>query len=269
MAEVTVNGVRLSYDVQGTGDPVVLICGTGQPALSWSFYQTPALVAAGYQVVTFDNRGMAPSEAPPGPYTVQGMAEDAAGLIEHLGLGPCRVAGLSLGALITQELALARPELVRGGVMMGTMGRQDAFRQALTQAWVELDESGVELPRAYDVVSSCFSLFSPYTLSDDEAMTAFIQMSSALPAWRGPGRLGQHQADLAYQDRLEALAAIRVPTMVMGFELDMLTAAILCQEVAKAIPGCRYIEIVRSGHIGPLEKPDEVNSAVLDFFADV
>src|ERR1700676_1762647 len=98
------------------------------------------------------------------------MADDAAGLIEQLGLGPCRVAGYSLGALITQELALARPDLVRAAVMMGTMGRQDVFRRALTRSWVEQDESGIELPRLCDVVASAFALFSPQTLCDDEAM---------------------------------------------------------------------------------------------------
>jgi len=269
MAEATVNGVRLTYDVHGQGEPVVLVCGTGQPAFSWLVFQVPALTAAGYQVITFDNRGVAPSESPPGPYTVEGMSRDAAALIEHLGLAPCRVAGLSLGAFISQELALARPDLVRGAVMMGTLGRQDAFRRAVTRSWVELDESGVQLPRFYEVVASNFSLLSPYTLSDDEGMAQLIEMSVALPAWTGPGRLGQHQADAAYLDRLEALSAITVPTMVVAFELDMLTAAPLCQEVAKAIPGCRYVEIPAAGHAGPFEKPDAVNSALLQFFAEV
>src|SRR5688572_22810475 len=123
MPEATVNGVRLAYEVHGEGEPVLLICGTGQPAFSWTLHQVPALTAAGYQVVTFDNRGVAPSEEPEGPYTVEGMADDAAALIEHLGIGPCRVAGYSLGALIAQELALARPELVRSAVLMATMGR--------------------------------------------------------------------------------------------------------------------------------------------------
>jgi pimeloyl-ACP methyl ester carboxylesterase len=268
MAEATVNGVRLAYDVQGEGDPVVLICGTGQPAFSWLPFQVPALTSAGYQVVTFDNRGVSPSDAPPAPYSVAGMVADAAGLIEHLRLGPCRVAGLSLGAFITQELALARPDLVRAAVMMGTLGRQDAFRKAVTKSWVELDQSGVELPRFYEVVSSNFSLFSPSQLCDDDAMTLLIEMSMAMPPWQGPGRLGQHQADVAYQDRLDALSDISVPCAVIGFELDMLTAAPLCQEVAKAIPGCRYVEIPGAGHAGPFEKPDEVNAALLEFFAD-
>src|SRR4051794_11208967 len=143
MGETTVNGVRLAHEEFGDGPPVLLVCGTGQPAISWQLAQVPALSAAGYRVVTFDNRGMAPSGSPPPPYTVAGMAADTAALIEQLGIGPCFVAGASLGAFITQELALARPDLVRGAVMMGTFGRQDAFRRAVTRAWIELDESGV------------------------------------------------------------------------------------------------------------------------------
>jgi pimeloyl-ACP methyl ester carboxylesterase len=266
MAEATVNGVRLAYDVHGDGEPVLLVCATGQPAFSWGLSQVPALTAAGYQVITFDNRGMAPSEEPTGPYTVQGMAEDAAALLEHLGVERCRVAGYSLGALIAQELALARPDLVEAAIMMATMGRQDVFRKALTKSWVEQDLSGIELPRLCDVVSSAFALFSPQTLCDDDAMSLFIEATASMPAWSGPGRLGQHQADMAYQDRLEALAEIRVPCLVIGFELDMGIAAALAQEVADVIPGCRYVEIAGAGHSGPFEKPDEVNEAMLAFF---
>ena len=57
-----------------------------------------------------------------------------------------------------------------------------------------------------------------------------------------------------------------VPSLVIGFEHDMLTAAVLCQEVAKVIPGCRYVEIGGVGHLGAFERPDEVNRALLDFF---
>lgn len=268
MAEANVNGVRLAYDVHGDGAPVLLIAATGQPASSWSLFQVPALTASGYQVVTFDNRGMAPSEAPPGPYTVQGMAEDAAALIEHLDVGPCRVVGYSLGALIAQELALARPDLVQAAVMLATMGRQDVFRRALTTSWVEHDLKGVELPRLCDVVSSSFAVFSPQTLCDDEAMSLFIESSLVMPPWNGPGRLGQHQADMAYQDRLDALAGVRVPSLVVGFELDMAIAASLSREVSTVIPGCRYVEIAGAAHAGPLERPDEVNAAILQFFQE-
>ena len=267
MPSAEIGGVRLSYDVAGDGEPVLLVCGTGQPAFTWSMFQVPALVAAGYRVVTFDNRGVAPSEAPPPPYSVAQMVADAAGLLEHLGLTDVRVAGLSLGAMITQELALARPDLVRCAVMIGTFGRQDAFRQAVIQSWVELDNSGVKLPRLFEVVTSAYSLFAPATLSDEARVRQFLDISLAMPPWEGPGRLGQHMADLGYDDRLEALSAVTVPSTVIAFEHDMLTPPLLCREVAEAIPGCRYVEIPGTGHFGTAENPEPVNAALLEAFA--
>ncbi len=67
MPEVILPGVTIAYDVFGpsTGEPVVLVCGLSQPAVGWHFAMMPALVDGGYQVVTFDNRGVAPSSAPP------------------------------------------------------------------------------------------------------------------------------------------------------------------------------------------------------------
>ena len=182
MPTIEVDSVRLAYDSHGDGPPVVLVCGTGQAAYTWSLFQVPALVEAGYRVITFDNRGVAPSDCPPAPYTVQEMAGDAAGLIEGLDLGPCRVVGLSLGALITQELALARPDLVRAAVMMGTLGRQDAFRRAVTESWVELDRSGIVLPRRYEAVSSAFSLFSAAGLCDEEGIQQYLDLTTAAPS---------------------------------------------------------------------------------------
>jgi pimeloyl-ACP methyl ester carboxylesterase len=269
MPTADIGGVCLSYDVAGEGEPVLLVCGTGQPAFTWSMFQVPDLVDAGYQVVTFDNRGVGASDAPPPPYTVAQMVAEATGLVEHLGLASVRVAGLSLGAMITQELALARPDLVRCAVMMGTFGRQDAFRRAVIQSWIDLDNSGVKLPRLYDVVTSAYSLFAPDTLSDEARVQQYLDIALAMPPWEGPGRLGQHLADQGYDDRLKDLAGITVPCTVIAFEHDMLTPPVLCREVADAIPGCHYVEIPNTGHFGTAENPDEVNAALLEAFAKV
>jgi pimeloyl-ACP methyl ester carboxylesterase len=122
--------------------------------------------------------------------------------------------------------------------------------------------------RRYETVSAAFSFFSASGLCDNEGVQRYLDLTGAAPRWTGPGRLGQHEADLAYQDRLDALAAISVPSLVIGFEHDMLTAAPLCQEVAKAIPGCRYVEIGGVGHLGAFERPDAVNQALLDFLGE-
>lgn len=269
MPEIVANGVTLSYRVAGEGEPVLLVAGTGQARETWDIFMVPALVEAGYQVVSYDNRGMPPSECPPAPYTVEEMAADAAGLIEALRIGPCRVAGLSLGAFITQELALRRPDLVRAAVMMGTLGRQPEHGRMLTASWVEFDQSGIELPRLYDAMAQLPFTFSAHRLADELFVKTYVEYALAGPVWENPGRLGQHQADHAYDNRLEDLANISVPAMVMTFELDMLTLAPLGREVAAAIPGCRLVEIPQVAHGGPFEAPELVNAALVEFFAGV
>jgi pimeloyl-ACP methyl ester carboxylesterase len=265
MPEATIGDVTLAYEDIGDGDPVLLVCGTGQQAFTWQLFQVPALTEAGYRVVTFDNRGMPPSECPPAPYSVKQMTEDTAGLIEQLDLAPCRVAGLSLGAFITQELALAHPGLVRCAVMMATIGRADTFGKQVVRAWLEMDESPPS--RLVEAVTDAFLLWGPDTLRDDERMQQYLDFVQQAPRWENPGRLGQHTADRDYDDRLGALAGIRVPSLVIGFQNDMLTGAVRAREVADVIPGCEYVEIPGAGHAGPMEKPEEVNQALLDFFA--
>ena len=268
MPEATVNGVRLGYEIDGEGDPVVLVCGTGQPAISWRFALGPDLVAAGYQVVTYDNRGVAPSQAPPPPYSVADLVADAAALIEELGVGPCWVAGLSLGALVTQELALARPDLVRGAAMMATTGRSTVMSRSWAQAYLEVARTGVVLPRRLEAVTTAMQVMSPVHQLDDAFIGPWLELMEAAPGWEGAGMEGQYAADLAYDDRLGALTAVAVPSLVIGFQHDLLTPPALGREVAEAIPGARYVEVPDCGHLGPIESPEAVLPLLLDFFSE-
>lgn len=265
--EAVVNGIRIAYRVRGAGEPVLLIMGTGARAQVWDIHQTPALAAAGYRVVTFDNRGMPPSEAPPGPYRIEQFVGDTIGLIEHLRLGPVRVAGLSLGAFIAQELALARPALVRGLALIATRGRDDVVRAALTDAELRLAQAEVDLPAGYRAVMDAMMMLSPQTLNDDEQATLWLQ-TFALSQRSAAAVASQLQADRV-PDRLNAIRSIRVPSLVIGFADDRITPPKLAREVAAAITGCQYVEITGCGHLGHLERPDAVNEALIDFFARV
>ena len=268
MPEATVNGVRLSYQAEGEGDPVLLVCGTGQPAFSWQLGVAPALLAAGYRVITFDNRGVAPSACPPGPYTVAELVADAAGLLEHLGPGPYRVAGHSLGGIITQELALARPDLVRAAVPMGTLGRVNALARAWIGVRLELARSGTKLPPPFAAVTSAMQLLSRAHQLDDEYVGAFLEVMALAPPWVGHGPEGQYAADAAYGERLAALGGVRVPCLVIGFADDIVTPPALGREVAGAIPGGRFVEVPGCGHLGPIEDPAAVVGLMVEFFAE-
>lgn len=130
MTVARVNGIDLSYEVAGDGPLVVMVMGTGSPGRVWKAHQEPALVKAGFRVVTFDNRGIAPSSECADGFTLDDMVADTAALIEHVGGGPALVVGTSLGARITQELALARPDVVAAAVMIATYGRNTPLQEA-------------------------------------------------------------------------------------------------------------------------------------------
>jgi pimeloyl-ACP methyl ester carboxylesterase len=113
MATAQVNGVRLYYELNGTGGvPLVLVHG------SWSSHESWGLViprlADSFRVLTFDRRGHSQSERPAGQGSVREDVADLAALIEHLEFLPAWVAGNSFGASIALRLAGERPELFRG-----------------------------------------------------------------------------------------------------------------------------------------------------------
>jgi pimeloyl-ACP methyl ester carboxylesterase len=259
---VATNGIRLHYQRTGQGERVLMIMGSSASGRVWTMHQTPALNRAGYQTLTFDNRGIAPSDAPPGDYSLEEMVADTVGLIETLDYGPCHIVGTSLGAMIAQQIAADRPDLVRSAVLIATRARSDAFRQALTRADRALAACGVRLPPAYEAVQTVTQMLSPATLLDDTAVTMWLDLLE-LTADESGGA-GQSGVDTD-ADRRPLLRRITVPCRVISFTDDLITPAALGAEVADAIRDCDHVEIGSCGHWGYLERPDEVNRSLLAF----
>lgn len=265
MPTAVVSDIYVTYEVRGSGDPVLLIPPAGTRATVWHSHLMPALVRAGYLVVTFDNRGTAPSAVPDGPYRLADLVEDAAGLIRTLALGPCRIVGASLGAMVAQELALAQPDVVRSAALLGTRCRTDFFRREMTRAAAARIRAADARPSTdYEVVASMVQMFSARTLADDKAAADWFSVLRASPL-RGQGPAAQYEATII-ADRTAALRSVRCPCLVVGFAEDVLTPPALCREVAAAIPGARYAEVSGCGHFGYLEEPDAVSALLIEFF---
>ncbi|MET7768014.1 alpha/beta hydrolase [Nocardia sp. NPDC005366] len=276
MPLATVNGISLNYqvkgdrakgsDVKGGAPLVVMIMGTGSPGRVWELHQVPALIAAGYRVCTFDNRGIAPSFEAPSGMTIDELVGDTAGLIELLGEGPALVVGTSMGARVAQELALARPDLVRKAVFMAGHGRLDQFQKTLSLGEHELDASGVKMPAKYEAAVTAVMNLSPATMAQPNAARDWLDLFEFTGGPVTPGIRAQRRMNHDF-DRVAAYRAITVPCLAIGFADDRMIPPYLSREVAEAIPGARYQEIPDAGHFGYLEKPDEVNKILLEFFA--
>ena len=97
-------GVKIYWDEQGQGTPVLLIMGLGYPSQMW--HRTRPLLAERYRTIALDNRGVGRSDVPPGPYPILVMAEDAAAVLDAAGVDSAHVYGISMGGMIAQEFAL-------------------------------------------------------------------------------------------------------------------------------------------------------------------
>ncbi|KRQ18568.1 MULTISPECIES: alpha/beta fold hydrolase [Mycobacteroides] len=272
MPLANINGIQISYDDRGplalgaSGDPVVFISGRGGAGRSWHLHQVPAFRAAGYRTITYNNRGIPPTTECADGFTLQDMVADAAALIESLGAAPARLVGFSMGALIAQELALTRPDLVTAAVFMGTRGREDSTRSFFRKAELELSASGVQVPAAYQAAMRLLLNFSPKTLNNDAAIKDWIDMFTLWPEPTSGG-IDHQRSAIPAPDRPGAYSGITVPSLVIGFSDDMTLPPYLGREVAEAIPGGTYVEIADAGHLGFIERPDEVNRVILEFFA--
>ena len=109
------DGVKLFWDEQGTGDPILLIMGLGYPSCMW--YRTRPVLAASYRTIAMDNRGVGNSDVPHGPYSMAGMADDTAKVLDAAGVERAQVFGVSMGGMIAQEFTLRYPQQVRSLIL--------------------------------------------------------------------------------------------------------------------------------------------------------
>ena len=271
MPELILDDVTLSYDLVGEGEPVVLVAGCSQPAVAWHYSLVPELTASGFSVVTFDNRGVAPSSSPPAPYSVADLTADALALLDHLGMDSVRIAGHSMGGWVAETLAIEHPGRVRGAALMGSCNVGTAWEKAITTVERDLALLDHPMPPLY-FATETLRYLPNRDLQDDAVVEAWLTMLEHQPVWPNPGRLGQYEACLAWSedlDRTKAWPAIAVPCLILAFEHDVDSPPARAREAADTIPGSRFVEIADASHLGIFTHAAQVGAALVEFFAGV
>jgi len=261
MPKAQVNGINLHYIEAGSGDPLLLIMGFGGDHLAWAF-QTPVF-AQHHRVIAFDNRGAGQSDVPDIPYTTRMMADDAAGLLDHLNIERAHVIGVSMGGMIAQELALNHPGRVRSVQLHCTMARPDRYMHALIENWRVV--RGKVTPEEWMRVVALW-LFAPTTYVErPEFVETIIQTGIANPhPFTLTGFLRQGDA-VRTHDTFERLGTLAPPALVSVADDDILVAPRFSRELAGALPGAAFKTIERAGHCYFWERPDLFNAMCLEF----
>jgi 3-oxoadipate enol-lactonase len=264
MPRAGINGVELQYDLQGAGEPLVLIHGA-QGDRSMFAGTVPAFVNQ-FRVLTFDQRGSGESEKPDMAYSIALLADDTAALMDQVGFTSAHMVGVSMGGMIAQEFVLRHPHKVRSLVLgCTTPGGPKAVRfggDALARAYTTEPLSPEERGRA--LAEAAFT--KGYIEQHPEIIPAMIEARRQRPL--DPVALS-HRMEAAYaHNAYDRLAQIACPTLVITGKDDVLISWENSRILAERIPGAKLVLLEPAGHVFWMEQPEKSLEAILGFLRE-
>ena len=265
------SGVVLGVERAGEGPTVLLNGGLGMPSMVWDICGlVDSLVGAGFSVITYHARGLAPSAAPPAPYSIADLADDAAGLLDHFGVEVATVVGYSMGCYTTQMMLRTRPELVSAAVFFA--GLQPSPIGALVgEMELALIEQIGEIPRAVLVFEQLMTTMHTTLLQDPNTVAGWRDvLTDSDGGWASPeGLTGQLTASYGWikagEPTPEHRAEIDVPTLVLAFEHDLFFPPTQNAATAQHIPGSQFAQIDGAGHGGLFTGPGDSVRRITEF----
>jgi 3-oxoadipate enol-lactonase len=253
MAVVSVGEIELSYERGGSGPPLLLIMGMSGTSLHWgeSFLSD---LRRDFDVIVYDHRGVGESTRLEGSsLTIPQLAEDAAGVLDALGIDSAHVVGISMGGMVAQELALAQPERIRTLMLGCTYCGGDGSSLASPEVKQRLGEGMMSGDRQLALRASWEANVSRSFAKDADAYAAFLAVSRRRSV-AIPVILAQAQATMAH-DTSARLARLAMPILVVHGTEDEVIPVENGRLIASLIPGARLEIIDGVGHMFIWERP--------------
>ena len=263
MPFATLNGVRIHYEVAGSGHPVVFLHGHCLDSRMWQ--GQVAAIAGSYTVVTCDLRGHGLSDAPATGYSRAHYVEELYQLVLHLGLTKPSLAGHSMGGGIALEFALSHPERISTLVLVDTglegLSYLKNFSEVVSNQKALLRKEGVS--QKFLRVALISPLFDGVRSQPEKLALA----RSMISTWSGASWLDDAAYPTQPRPHIDRLGELRVPTLVAVGERDSESFREIAAVLAEEILVVRKAIVPQAGHLAPLENPEAFNDILLDFLS--
>jgi pimeloyl-ACP methyl ester carboxylesterase len=243
MKRLTVNGIQLAYNRQGTGKPLVLVHGYPLDHTIWD--KTLPFLENNFDIIVPDLRGFGESDVVESQYKIKDMAADIAGLLDQLGIEKAAIAGHSMGGYISLAFASAYPDRVLGLGLVASQAPADSpeRKQGRYEAAAEIMKTGVE-----PVAESMSAKLTP-----DERVQAFVH--GLIAQQRPEGLASALKAMAERDDATSVLSGFRFPVAIIHGEADELIPIQRAQEIKATIPHATLMELSGVGHMPMMENP--------------
>jgi pimeloyl-ACP methyl ester carboxylesterase len=238
-------------DTGGDGTPVVFVHPAAADSATWE-NQVPAFVAAGYRCVTYDLRGWGRSKQRPDASDRGQVSTDLEALTQQLGLGQFMLVGAAYGGMGALDYALRFQSRLRAFVLATSQG-------AIVDANFAATLSRIVPPALRGIPIELREVGPSYRVENPAGVERWLQI------------VHQSGAETATrQERfltltLALVETLRVPTLVLAADADLLSPPALMRLMADHIPGCEFATVADAGHSAHWERPEEWNRIVLSF----
>ncbi|MGE0315936.1 MAG: alpha/beta fold hydrolase [Lautropia sp.] len=264
MPKAKVSDIEMYYEIAGDGPP--LLMSSGWSLAGRNFGGIHGVLSQKYRCIRHDHRCMGRSDAPEGPITIEQMADDLAGLLDHLGIDRTRmIGGGGMGARVAMALCIRHPGRVTALELGSPVLKSDAFSASLARVWKRLRALD---PKLWAEEVTLWS-YTPETYNE----------RPEIPEKAFQGRVGEDTfpAPKAYDRIVDAMLAFDVrdsahkiscPTLITsGGDRDLFSGARYSRDVHRAIPNSVLKVFESAAHGYPGECHDEYMALVLDWFA--
>lgn len=265
MPKARVNGVEIAYEhlkVQShhAGDPpIVLIHGFPYSRAMWA--DQVKELGEEFQILTYDLRGHGESQATPGPYTMELLADDLKGLLDHLKIEKAALGGFSMGGYVALAFYRKYPERVASLLLLDTRPQPDSEqarqgRENLAQQVERDGNKGLAESLPARMLSQATVASRPDVVAKAKDMILKASPQGIAAAARGMA---------ARRDQTDLLPQIKVPALVLVGAEDAVTPPADAELMVSRIPKAKLVKIAGAAHLSNLEKPAEFSEAIHDF----
>ena len=258
---IRANGIEIWVEDSGRGAPLLCISGLGYSNWCWADLQ--AQLSPTHRVITFDNRGTGRTEKAPAPYSIAQMAQDAASVLDALGVKQTHVIGHSMGGYIAMHLAVHHAAKVKSLTLVSTTcGGPEAtpVPESTLKLWIELST----LPPIESARRGMPTSFAPgwtekHPQRFEELLAARLQFPTPKECWAA-----QFAAAGQYIEKGIDVSSIDKPTLVIHGTEDRVVPYPNGELLARRIKGAKLVTLQGCGHLPLLEEPKRFATLVAE-----
>jgi len=261
MPKLKIENIELYYQIEGKGNPLLLIAGLGSDSQSWLSIM-PEL-SKHFTVITPDNRGVGRTKYYSNEISIQQIADDCIALVKHLGFNSVNLLGHSMGGFVAQDIAIRYPEFVSNLILASTSSINSERNNALFNDWVSFLESGMDIKIWFRNVF--YWLFTKDLFENKDLLNEAISYAVEYPYSQNKNDF-RNQVDAISQFNYEKrISEIEAKTMIINGKEDILFSPDESKKNLTPIKNTSFSIIENAAHSIFIENPKAFTNCVLNF----